>query len=190
MQLTEIQNLFEYNYWANRRLLETSRQLTQQQFEAPGTFPFGGLRGTLVHVLDTEYSWRSLLADGAFSDELVEADFPTLEAVEIRSLDEETAMRRYLSGLRDDSLTAVVRYTTEKGQMRERILWHCLFHVVNHGTQHRSEAAAILTGFGTSPGDLDFTVFLNSPRKRLLGSARGPAHHWSVSLGAIPKRRA
>ncbi len=43
----------------------------------------------------------------------------------------------------------------------KRVLWHCLLHVVNHGTQHRSEAAAILTGYGYSPGGLDFTMFLN-----------------------------
>jgi hypothetical protein len=27
--------------------------------------------------------------------------------------------------------------------------------------QHRSEAAALLTGYGQSPGEIDFTVFLN-----------------------------
>lgn len=51
--------------------------------------------------------------------------------------------------------------TLVEAHKRERLLWHCLLHVVNHGTQHRSEAAAILTGYGRSPGDLDFTAFLN-----------------------------
>ena len=48
---------------------------------------------------------------------------------------------------------------------RDRILWHCLYHVVNHGTQHRSEAAALLTDYGSSPGDLDFTLFLALTQK-------------------------
>jgi uncharacterized damage-inducible protein DinB len=90
-----------------------------------------------------------------------EAAFPTVDVVEQRWNAEERAMRDYLAHLTDDNLTAYVRYTTPEGDKRERVLWHCLLHVVNHGTQHRSEAAAILTGYGSSPGDLDFTVFLN-----------------------------
>jgi uncharacterized damage-inducible protein DinB len=97
----------------------------------------------------------------AFFDDLEEADFPTFETLEQLWHEEERAIRDYLAGLSDDNLTDYVRYTTDEGNKRERLLWHCLLHVVNHGTQHRSEAAAILTGYGYSPGELDFTAFLN-----------------------------
>jgi hypothetical protein len=33
-----------------------------------------------------------------------------------------------------------------------------------HATQHRSEGAVLLTSYGQSPGDFDFTLFLNEQR--------------------------
>ena len=70
-------------------------------------------------------------------------------------------MHAYLVTLPDNALAQPLRYATED-QPRERILWHVLFHVVNHGIHHRDEVAAALTALGQSPGELDFTVFLRN----------------------------
>jgi uncharacterized damage-inducible protein DinB len=161
MDLKEIQTIFSYNYWADHLLLSTSRKVSDEQFAAPASIPYGGLRGTLVHTMDGELTWRMLLEKDIQTEELAQADFPTLGVLEKRWKNEEDAMLEFLSHLKDEALADVVRYTTASGVKRERILWHCLYHVVNHGTQHRSEAAAILTDLGQSPGDIDFTVFLN-----------------------------
>ena len=161
MNLQDIHLFYEYNYWANKRILDASANVTQEQFFASASFPYGGLRGTLFHILDTEWGWRALFQSIDTATELKEADFPMLAALESHWKKEEQAMRAYLANLSDDDMESHLRYTTDTGIKRDRILWHCLLHVVNHGTQHRSEAAAILTGFGHSPGDLDFTVFLN-----------------------------
>ena len=39
-------------------------------------------------------------------------------------------------------------------------VWQMLTHLLNHGTQHRSEAALLLTQAGRSPGELDLIVYL------------------------------
>jgi uncharacterized damage-inducible protein DinB len=164
VNIRDILTLYDYNYWATRRILAASVQVSREQFLAPTAHSFASLRGTLVHTLDTEYGWRMLCQHQTLTVDMDEVAFPSFDALEQRWNEEEGAMRDYLARLSDDDLTDYVRYTTDSGQKRERVLWHCLLHVVNHGTQHRSEAAAILTGYGHSPGDLDFTVFLNEQR--------------------------
>lgn len=166
MNIQDILLIYEYNYWANKKILAVSANVTPEQFNAPASFPFGGLRGTLVHILDTEYGWRMFFEQDSWSvPELVAADFPTITAVQERWNKEEQDMRVYLSTLRDEDMEIHRQYDIPEGVRRDRILWHCLLHVVNHGTQHRSEAAALLTDYGHSPGDLDFTVFLSEFKK-------------------------
>jgi uncharacterized damage-inducible protein DinB len=162
MNIQDIKLIYEYNYWSNKRILVASAKVSHKQFSAPASFPYGGLRGTLLHILDAEWGWRMFLQNNDWSaPDLNEAVFPTLLEFESRWHEEETAMRKYLASLNDEDLIIHRYYNTSEGDSRDRILWHCLLHVVNHGTQHRSEAAALLTDYGSSPGDLDFTVFLN-----------------------------
>lgn len=153
--------IYEYNYWANKKILAASDNVSQQQFMELASFPYGCLHGTLLHILDTEWGWRALFQSMESASDLLAADFPNVAALKTRFQEEEISMRAYLAGLRDEDMESHLRYTIDTGIQRDRILWHCLLHVVNHGTQHRSEAAALLTDFGQSPGNLDFTVFLN-----------------------------
>ncbi|MGQ0601308.1 MAG: DinB family protein [Anaerolineales bacterium] len=162
MNTQDIQLLFDYNYWANRQILKAAAQTTPEQFVAPVPNTYGSLRAILVHTGEAEHFWRNLCQHGTFTEDWTEAEFPALADLATRWREVEHAMRAYVAGLSDEALLGWVRYTTPSGVKRERVLWHCLLHVVNHGTQHRSEAAMILTNYGQSPGDLDFTIFLNS----------------------------
>lgn len=162
MNIDDLHLLYAYNEWANQRLLATAAALTPAQLRAPAVPDpgYGTLFGSLLHIYDSEYSWRLLLQQGKWSTGMHPDDFASLDALAQRWQVEAAAMRAYLGELSDEDLTGVVRYTTGEGVQRERVLWHCLLHVVNHGTYHRGEAAALLTGLGHSPGELDFTFFL------------------------------
>lgn len=162
MNVRDVSLLYEYNYWANKRILAASSSVTQQQFDAPASFPYGGLHGRLFHILEAEFAWRMFFEnDNWDAPDLSLQDFPDFASLQECWTKEEKEMRAYLTTLRDEDLNGHRYYTTGEGDARDRILWHCLLHVVNHGTQHRSEAAALLTEYHCSPGDLDFTRFLN-----------------------------
>lgn len=165
MKIQNIHLMYQYNYWASGRILSAAKDITPEQLLAPGEFPYGNLRATLVHIVDAEHGWRGLFEENKFGDEIKPEEFTDVRSIAGRFQIEEQALRAYLNGLTDEDMESHKKYIADNGEPRDRILWHCLYHVVNHGTQHRSEAAAILTGFNASPGDLDFTVFLNDYAK-------------------------
>ena len=67
----------------------------------------------------------------------------------------------FIAGLDDGRLAAVVGYTNMQGERWAYPLWQQMIHQVNHATQHRSEAAVLLTQHGHSPGWLDLLYFVD-----------------------------
>lgn len=179
MKVEDIKLVYEYNYWANKRILTACANVSQEKYVAANDVGnFGSLRATLVHTLDSEFGWflvfqkyfvpADVVKAGSMPAaqewavaELTEAELPTFDALKARWQDQERAMRTYLDSLADADMDGLVRYMVDGGIVRERVLWHCLHHVANHSTQHRSEAAILLTSYGYSPGEMDFTAFLN-----------------------------
>ena len=161
MEKSEILTLYDYNYWANRLVLEATVEVSSEKFEAPAFTSHGSLRGTLAHILGTEIVWRLRCQQG-YSPRAVPTgeDFPTLETLIQRWSEEEKAMRAYLDSLRENDLSSLVRYTNTKGVAFENTLWKILIHVVNHGTQFRAEAGVLLNEYGHSPGDLDLIHYV------------------------------
>jgi uncharacterized damage-inducible protein DinB len=160
MLTADVQTWFSYQYWANARILVAAAQVDQEQYVAPAPVSFGSLRGTLVHEVSVEYLWRKRFEGASPAKGLSEAELPTFDALRERWSSEERAMRSYLAGLTDDDITRTLDFRRTNGEPASNVLWHLLYHVVNHGTQTRSEAGVVLTQLGQSPGDLDFTVFL------------------------------
>ena len=168
MKIDEIKLLFDYNDLADARILAACERVSAEQYAAPNSYGRGGLRATMVHILDNLWQQRITLqgyyqeplADEAAYDatELHEDAFPTLAMLHERWRIEQQEMRSYLDRMTEETLNSTIRYVIP-GAVRKRVVWHILLEVIIHATQHRSEAAALLTSYGQSPGDFDFLPF-------------------------------
>ncbi len=154
MKADDIRFLFAYDRWATRRILAALDGLDTEVWAKAHVIDERGLGGVLVHQLGAAQRWRVMFetqGDGEGphpEDELL----PSID--EFRALwgDEWVAVDAWLPTLTDDFLQIVFEGVP---------IWQMMVHVVNHGTQHRSEAAALLTAEGHSPGDLDVIDYSN-----------------------------
>jgi uncharacterized damage-inducible protein DinB len=171
MHQRDLQLLYDYNLWANQRLLAAAARATPEQL-AIQRLSQGSILGTLVHIMTGEEGWRYKCETGVqmavLGDERL-ADFPTLKSVLTYWNDVNQAMRAYLHRLNDDDLNQTVVLRNRDGEVFERVHWQPFLHVITHSTQHRAEVAEALTQLGYSPGNLDFEIYL---REQAAGKGR------------------
>ena len=170
MKVDEVRLLLDYNDWADARILAACAKVDPEQYVAPTSYGRGGLRAIMVHILDNIWQQRITLQgyygeplrdDAAYDATELHVDaFPTFAALRERWAIEQAQMRAYLDTLTEDTLNGTIRYVIP-GAIRNRVVWHILLDIIIHAAQHRSEAAALLTAYGQSPGDYDFTMFMS-----------------------------
>ncbi len=160
-----IQTLYRYSQWANQRILDTAAKATAEQFLAEVGVSYGSLRDTLVHVMSSQWLWLNRWTGTSPRSRLEASEYPDLAAVRARWMDIEADTQLFLSELSPARLGGITNYLTIEGEPRAYPLWQLMLQQVNHATQHRSEAAVMLTQFGHSPGDLDLIIYLHRQGK-------------------------
>ena len=163
MNRTDLIDLFNYNAWANARILAGAERLSTDQLAAPANLDHGSAFQTLLHMVDVEWSWRLMAQRIPTPTVLWELETLT-ELAHIKAYwhVEQAQMLSYIQNTAEQTLNALVEYGTPQGWPPQSAkLWQILAHVVNHGTQHRTELARYLTDCGHSPGDLSLLGFLS-----------------------------
>jgi uncharacterized damage-inducible protein DinB len=151
MNVDDIRFLFGYDRWATQRILAALDGIPPGLWRTEGAVGERGLGAILVHQLGAAQRWRHAIQR---DDQQPRPEDEHLSVDELRArwAEEWAAVDAWLPTL-DDGFLAYVH----EGEA----IWQMLAHVVNHGTQHRSEAAALLTEAGHSPGDLDMIDYVD-----------------------------
>jgi uncharacterized damage-inducible protein DinB len=150
MDVSDIRFLFAYDRWATQKILARAALVPYDEWEESNRIDRRGLGGIMTHALGAHERWRAGW-QGIETPERREAGpLPSVAELTVAWTAEWEALDAYLTSLADDDL---------HGPFEDLVLWQTMAHVVNHGTQHRSEAAVLLTIMGRSPGDLDLIDF-------------------------------
>jgi uncharacterized damage-inducible protein DinB len=150
MDRTDIRYLFDFDRWATRRILAVIDGLPEAVWGATGVIGDRGLGSILVHHLGAHQRWRHGLSGSDLSPVPEREPLPSPAGLAGAWATEWDDLDAWLDTITDDWLD----------ELGDGVpFWQMLAHVVNHGTQHRSEAATLLTEAGRSPGDLDMIFF-------------------------------
>jgi uncharacterized damage-inducible protein DinB len=172
MNKDDIQLLFEYDRWANNRVLQAVSALSEEQFtrDLGGSFP--SVRDTLVHIIGGEWGWLAYWKEPSPGADFVKDlwtrmdalfhpnAFPEVAAVKLKCAEIEKEQADIVNRVTDESLRRMlpVRAT-------QISLAHLMQHLANHSTYHRGQIALKMRQLEAKPLATDFHVFLVEGRR-------------------------
>jgi uncharacterized damage-inducible protein DinB len=147
-----LRELFEFNDWANRRILALLGVLSN---------PVQRPLDLLAHLLTAEEIWLMRLRG---QDTVGVDKSPKLTVVECESLlnEHKNAFAKVVDEFESRGLDSQVTYRTLSGREFTTSASDILTHIVQHGTYHRGQIALALRAEEIVPVDTDFITFVRA----------------------------
>jgi uncharacterized damage-inducible protein DinB len=145
---------FQYNKWANLRLLDACASLSSSQLQltAPGTY--GTIAATLQHLMAAEqrYLWRLGGDDAGFSEH------DEFRGIAQLSQDADQSGNRLIdaAGRLDGDAWIETTFRNQSVRLRPRVI---LLQALHHGNDHRTHVCTVLGANGIECGDLDVWAY-------------------------------
>jgi uncharacterized damage-inducible protein DinB len=159
MTVKDLERIYDYGYWANRKLFNVISQLTSEQFTQDVAGSYGSIRNTLVHTLSAEWGWLDRCGGAPRGAALRAADYPTVDALVGRWEQVEGHVRDFLATLKDEDLGRPMEFAIGSGPKHVMALGDLLHHGANHGVHHRGQVALLLRALGHVPGNFDILFY-------------------------------
>ena len=146
-----------HNSMMNGRLLDACRELSPDQLDTTVAGTYGSIGATLVHIANGQVAYipRFLVAEKP--DKLPEDPFPGFAALDERFSYGDDLLEQAAARAGEDREVEVSGDDPPgTWKMPAALL---LLQAVNHGTEHRSQVATILTQLGIDPPAMDGWTF-------------------------------
>ena len=171
MTRDDIALLYEYDRWANNRVLDAASALTAEQFTRDLGGAFSSVRDTLMHIFAGEWIWLTLWRQPSPTPESIAelrkrrealfapAAYPDIAAVKSKWSAIEDDQASFVRSLTDADLEKL--YPAREGELS---LGHLMQHLANHSTYHRGQLSLMMRQLQAEPVATDFHVFLTGRR--------------------------
>ncbi len=145
-----LRRLYDYNAWANQRLINALKEPANQSAKA--------LRA-LTHLVFAEQEWLSRLTAQKDSTGVNFWAELTLEECQDLNSQNQQAFKALFSKLNEGQLDSFAHYKNSKGNEFHTAFRDVLTHVALHSTYHRGQVAMAIRAEGGVPANTDFIIY-------------------------------
>ena len=148
--------MFRHNLWANLRILEACRGLSEEQFNSSIDGVYGTIWDTLRHIFRAELSYFSRVSTGEpyhHSDET-----PTFDDLIASAKLTGEGLIEWATKIQPED---TARFEDWDNQMIDVPKSIVLNQVINHATEHRAQIMSMLTHLGIEPPELDSWTYFD-----------------------------
>ena len=154
--MTEIFELLEYQRWATTKTLDSVAKLSLEQLQRDLGSSFKSVFETLVHMYGADRAWLGRVQGQAPSRPNL-ADYPNLAALREAWEVVLDGWKEEVSKLENPKLE--IHYKSYDGSPFTSSLEEIVKQVVNHGTYHRGQVAAMQRMLGGEAVGTDLILF-------------------------------
>lgn len=153
--MNEFLELFDYNAWANRSIFDAVARLPVEQYFRDLKSSFGGVHGTLCHIVWAEQLWLHRWQKVPNPAVAQGTDLQSLADVRERWEHVERDRGAFVAGLTDRQLDDTRLVQPSTGGEYLHTFRQMFRHFINHSSYHRGQIVTFLRQLGADAPNTD-----------------------------------